>query len=54
MSRVCAELSASLDGFIAGPNVSVENGGGPEHMQLECTRAVGAAGGTHLRFRIAK
>jgi hypothetical protein len=65
MTIVIANMSMSLDGFIAGPNVRVTNplgdGGirlfehlGTEHIELELTRLVESPGGTHIQLRIIK
>jgi hypothetical protein len=63
MSSSVLYMSMSLDGFIAGPDDDVGQGLlgegrrlfeqlGPEHVELELTRVVGAPGVTHLRYRV--
>jgi hypothetical protein len=44
-------MSMSLDGFVAGPNESVDNGLG-DHIELEPVRVLEGSGVTHLRYRV--
>ena len=44
MALIYADMSMSLDGFIAGPNVSVENGMGDEGDRLHDWMFVGKSG----------
>lgn len=69
MSATVLYMSMSLDGFVAGPNESVDNGlgdcgerlhewifaGAPtEHVELEPVRVLEGAGVTHLRYRVRR
>ena len=64
MGDVVADLSMSLDGFIAGPNEVRGSplGDGvrllanlPNHRaDLECTHVVESDGMTHLRYRVIR
>jgi hypothetical protein len=45
VGKVTVDMPMSLDGFIVGPNVSVE---------LESTRVIESSGVTHIKFRVVK
>jgi hypothetical protein len=64
MSATVLYMSMSLDGFVAGPNESVDNGLGEgrrlfehlgaEQIELEPLRVLKGAGVTHLRYRVRR
>jgi hypothetical protein len=68
MGKVTADITMSLDGFIAGPNDGPGNGApvllgsgkrlfenmGSDQITLEPTRAVGSPAVAHLKYRVVK
>jgi dihydrofolate reductase len=48
------ELRIHLVPVLLGDGTRLFEQMGPEHIELECTRVIGAPGVTHLTFRVAK
>lgn len=48
------ELRVHLVPVLLGDGTRLFERMGPEHIELECTRVIGASGVTHLTYRVAK
>ena len=62
MTTLRCDISISLDGFVAGPNATIESPlgdgvrlfDGGERAKLEVVRVVGSPSVTHVKYRVVR
>ncbi len=54
MSRIIADISVSLDGFVTGPDLSPDNGLGTGGEALQLRSVISASTATRLTYDVCR